>query len=123
MDRAGCFGHGLPTTPHPSLFLPKGRGERQRMSFIALKIADVTIGSMAAKPSASTLQICPACGASFDTSDAEPLARVECPNCGEEARAERILDNVLSVETVGVGGMGTVYKERYPLLAPVCAVK
>ena len=78
------------------------------MSFIALKIADVTIGPMAAELSASTLQTCPACGVSFDTSDAEPLARVECPNCGEKVRAGRMFDNFLIVETVGVGGMGTV---------------
>jgi serine/threonine protein kinase len=47
-----------------------------------------------------------------DTTAAEPLARIACPTCGKKIRVERTFDHFAVVETLGVGGMGTVYKAR-----------
>ncbi len=64
---------------------------------------------MASEPAAQT---CPSCGTTVDTTAAEPLARIACPTCGKKIRVERTFDHFVVVETLGVGGMGTVYKAR-----------
>jgi eukaryotic-like serine/threonine-protein kinase len=58
----------------------------------------------------SVSQNCPACGLLIDVGKEEPLARVACPHCGEKFRVERAFDNFALLETLGVGGMGSVYK-------------
>src|SRR3954471_23124362 len=79
--------------------------------------------SMPAEQTAPTTDTCQACGTVIDTSNADPLARVDCPNCGEKVRVQRSFNNFELVETLGIGGMGTVYKARDIQLDRLVALK
>ncbi|MEP6698269.1 MAG: protein kinase [Verrucomicrobiota bacterium] len=60
----------------------------------------------------ATNQKCPVCGTLVDVTHEDALSRIACPKCGEKFRVERAFDNFVLRETLGVGGMGSVYKAR-----------
>jgi|SRR5215831_10535315 len=68
-------------------------------------------------------QTCPACGTPIGNSGYEMLGRVLCGSCGQKMLVYRKLDHFELVETLGAGGMGTVYKARDTHLERYVALK